>query len=125
MSRELLLTVSALVAVPVGVFAAAFPRRLLASKGVAPNTAAEIWVREVGVMIIATGLVAFLVRGEPNSPALRAVLIGNAVVQFGLLPIEVIALARGAITKVSGIVPNTALHVVLTACFGYYAITMG
>ena len=47
-----------------------------------------------------------------NVTTLRAILIGNLVVQVGLFPIELIAYANGTITKVSGIVPNTTLHVV-------------
>ena len=96
MSREVFLTIVAGVAVCIGGFAAALPRLLLDSKGVAPNAATNVWVREVGVLIV----------------------------QLGLLPIEVVAYARGVITKRSGIVPNTVLHVVLAAGFAFYAAAM-
>lgn len=100
------------------------PRQLLASKGVVPNAAANVWVREVGVLLVAIGVAAFLVRGEPDSPTLRAFLVANVIVQVGLFPIEVTAYARGVLTKVSGVVPNTVLHIALALGFGYYAMTM-
>jgi len=118
------LTIVAGVAVCIGGFAAALPRLLLDSKGVAPNAATNVWVREVGVLLVALGVTAFLVRGQADSATLRAFLIGNVIVQLGLLPIEVLAYARGVITKLSGIVPNTVLHVVLAAGFAFYALAM-
>jgi hypothetical protein len=124
MSREVFLSIVAGFAVCIGGFAAVFPQWLLSSKGVVPTAAANVWVREVGVLITAIGVTAFLVRGQADSPTLRAVLIGNAIVQFGLLPIEVIAYARGVITRLSGIVPNTVLHAVLAVGFTYYAWVM-
>jgi hypothetical protein len=124
MSREVFLTIVAGVAVCIGVFAAALPHRLLDSKGVTADPATKVWVREVGVLIAAIGVTAFLVRGQPDSPTLRALLIGNAIVQLGLLPIEVIAYARRVITKLSGIAPNTVLHAALAAGFTYYAWAM-
>ena len=90
-----------------------------------PNAATNVWVREVGVLVVAIGVTAFLVRGQPDSPTLRALLIGNVVVQLGLLSVEVIAYARGVITKLSGIVPNTLLHVALAAGFTYYGMGRG
>jgi len=124
MSREVFLSIVAGVAVCIGGFAVALPGRLLGSKGVTPTAAASVWVREVGVLIAAIGVTAFLVRDQPDSPTLRALLIGNVVVQLGLLAIEVIACARGVITRLSGIVPNTVLHAMLAAGFTYYASTM-
>ncbi len=123
MSRELFLTLASCVALAVGAFAVAFPRLLLAGKGVAPGAAVTVWMREVGVLLVATGVTVFLVRAEPDSATLRAVLAGNCVAQLGLLGIEPAAYARGVITKLSGIVPNTVLHVVLAAGFAYYAAT--
>ncbi|MEV4512289.1 hypothetical protein AB0K00_25405 [Dactylosporangium sp. NPDC049525] len=85
MSRAVFLTVVAGVAVCIGGFAAALPHRLLDSKGVTPTAAANVWGREVGVLIAAVGVTAFLVRDQPDSPTLRALLIGNVIVQLRLL----------------------------------------
>src|SRR5690242_5737555 len=102
LGRSLFLAFGSTVALAVGSFALAFPHALLASKGVAPpNAAAAVWVREVGVIIFALGVMMFLVRKHPESPTLRAFFVGNALVQLGLLPIEVEAYRRQLITHLS------------------------
>jgi hypothetical protein len=123
--RSMFLTLSSAVALAVGTFALAFPHALLESKGVAPpHDAAAIWVREVGVAIFALGVMMFLVRHHAESPTLRAFFFGNAIVQLGLLPIEIGAYHRRVITQVSGIIPNTVLHVVLASGFLVFAARM-
>lgn len=119
------LTFSSAVALAVGSFAVALPHALLESKGVAPpNDAAAIWVREVGVNIFALGAMMFLVRRHPESPTLRAFLFGNGIVQLGILPIEIGAYHDRVITHLSGIVPNSLLHVVLASGFLLFAARM-
>ena len=98
MSRRTFLTLASIIALGVGGFALTAPAALLASKGVVADAAAEVWVREVGLILIAVGVNAFLVKGHADSPTLRAFLIGNAVLQLGLLPIEIVA----ALDDVSG-----------------------
>lgn len=116
--RRTFMTISALVALAVGTFALALPRALLQSKGVAlPNEAAVVWVREVGVTIFAVGVTLLLSRSCEDLRALRAIFAGNAVVHLGLLPIELDAYQSGAITRLSGVAPNSALHIVLGSAF--------
>jgi hypothetical protein len=123
--RSTFLTLSSAVALAVGTFALAAPRALLASKGVAlPNEGAAIWVRELGVAIFALGLLMFLVRNHADSPTLAAIFFVNAAVQLGLLPIEIGAYHRQVITRFSGIVPNSALHVVLASGFLIFGARM-
>lgn len=125
LSRSQFLTFSSAIALAVGFMALAFPHALLAGKGVAsPNDAAAVWVREVGVTILALGLMMFLVRKHSDSPTLRAFLFGNALIQLGLLPIEIHAYRQQVITQLSGIVPNSVLHVVLASGFSIFAARM-
>jgi hypothetical protein len=124
MSRRTFLSFVAAVALAIGVFALFFPAALLASKGVAPSAAAEVWVREVGIAIVALGVAAFLMRGAPDSPALRAFLVGNLALQLGLFPIELVAYRESVITKAAGVVPNSVLHVLLAIGFATFAIRM-
>jgi hypothetical protein len=124
MKRRTFLSLAAVIALGVGAFALLTPAALLASKGVAANAAADVWVREIGVALIAIGVTAWLLRNEPDSPALCSVLIGNAVLQLGLLPIEILAFQASVITRLDGIVPNSALHVLLAGGFIYYAAAM-
>jgi hypothetical protein len=121
MNRTRLLTFSAVVAVAVGLFALGLPRALLASKGVAPSPAAVVWVREVGVLILSLGVMAWMVRREPDSVAMRAILVANAIVHLGLFPIEIAAFHDGVITAASGILPNSVLHVALGTAFALLA----
>jgi hypothetical protein len=121
MDRKIFLTIASLIALGVGLFALCAPGLLLQSKGVDVNAGTTIWVREVGVMLIAVGITVFMVRNHVDSPTLKAVLLGNVVVQLGLLVIEPLAYSAGIITKLAGIAPNTMIHVLLASGFGYFA----
>jgi hypothetical protein len=124
MSRKTFLTLVAFIALGIGGIALLMPATLLESKGVMANAAANVWMREVGICLISIGIVGFVLRGHPDSPTLRAFLVGNAILQLGLLPIEIFAYAEGVITQVSGIVPNSVLHVLLACGFAYFAATI-
>lgn len=121
MKRSTFLLLAAVSALAVGVAAIVAPAAFLASKGVLSNPAAEVWMREVGVLIFASGVGSIAMRRHEDSPTMRAWLLSNAVVQLGLLPIEALAYQRSVITSLSGIVPNTVLHVLLAAAFLFYA----
>ena len=121
MNRKAFLTMSSLIALAVGLFALCAPELLLQSKGVDVNAGTTIWVREVGVMLIAVGITVFMVRNHADSSTLKAVLVGNVVVQLGLLVIEPLAYSAGIITKLAGMAPNTMIHVLLAFGFCYYA----
>jgi hypothetical protein len=121
MTRKTFLSLVSVIATAVGLLALAAPAAVLDSKGVVPAAATKVWVREVGVLILALGIMTFLVRGAADSPTLRAFLIGNAIVQIGLFPIEIVAASAGVLTRVSGIVPNSILHLTLAAGFLHFA----
>ena len=123
--RSTFLTLASVVALAIGSIAVGLPHVLLAGKGVAlPNLAAAVWVREVGVSIFAQGVTMFLVRKHADSPTLRAFFCGSAIVQVGLLGIELAAYRERVIPLLSGILPNSVLHVVLASGFLAYAARM-
>jgi hypothetical protein len=124
MKRNHFLTLTSFVALGIGLFALLQPALLLESKGIVLNAGANVWMQETGMALVAIGVIAFLLRGQPDSPGLRAFFIGNTLLQVGLLWIEINALANGVITKFSGIVPNSVLHVLLASGFSHFAITM-
>jgi len=124
MNRSRFLTLASIIALAIGTFALLQPALLLQSKGVELNAAANVWMQETGIALVSIGVAAFLLRGQPDSPALRAFLIGNAVLQVGLFWIELNAFADGVITELSGVAPNSVLHVALAFGFAYFAITM-
>jgi hypothetical protein len=121
MSRKTFLTIVSCIALLIGSVALFAPGALLDSKGVAPSDAGNLWAREVGVALVSIGVAAALMRGHRDSPTLRAFLIGNAILQIGLFPIEIVGYANGVITKLSGIAPNSVLHLTLACAFVYYA----
>jgi hypothetical protein len=123
MQRTSFLGVVTAIALGVGACAVLVPTQFLASKGIQGNPAAAVWMREVGVALLAFGVMALRMRTLPDGPALRAFMLGNAVLQWGLLPIEVLAYQGGVITEFWGMAPNSALHAVLGAAFLYYAFT--
>lgn len=121
MTRQLFLTFSSLVAAGVGSAALVFPETLLAAKGVAPTAELAVWMRQVGVLILASGVVTFLARAAPSSAVLRGVLLGNGLLHLGLLPIELLALGQGVLTDPYGVAPSSALHAVFAGLFLVHA----
>ena len=59
-------------------------------------------------------------RTHADSPTMRVLMLGNLLVQLGLLATEVLGYASGAITKLSGVMPNSLLHLVLAAGFAHF-----
>lgn len=123
MHRSTFLTCAALIALAVGSFALIAPTTLLATKGIVSATAA-VWVREVGVFLLVTSATVWAVRKHPASPTLKAILVGNFIVQLGLLATEVAAYFAGTIPLLSGIIGNSVVHMLLAAGFAYYSATM-
>lgn len=121
MNRKTFLTLTSVIALSVGTIAALFPLAILESKGVTAGAPVIVWIRQVGVALLGIGIVSFLIRGHAPSATIRAFLYGNAAHQLMLTPIEVVAFRDGTITKLSGIVPNTVLHVLLATGFLYFA----
>ncbi len=121
MKRSTFLTFASMIALAVGAFALISPAMFLESKGITIGGAVNVWMREVGVLLISLGVVAFIVRDHEDSATLRALFIGNVIVQLGLLVIEPIAYSNGIITKLSGVVPNSLLNFCLAIGFGYFA----
>ena len=64
MQQKTFLTIAAAIALAVGTVAVAVPAALLASKGTLPSAAANLWMREVGVLLVCIGVIAALVRHE-------------------------------------------------------------
>jgi hypothetical protein len=124
MNRKLFLTLASFIALAVGSLALLQPALLLQSKGITLNAAANVRMQETGIALISIGVAAFMLRGQRDTPALRAFFIGNTLLQVGLLWIELNAFADGVITKLSGVAPNSALHLALGCGFAYFALAV-
>jgi hypothetical protein len=123
MKRSTFLLLSGLIALIIGTFALLAPAVLLASKGVV-GAGANVWMQEVGALLLALGILSLMVRHHADSPTLKAILVCNVVIQVGLFVIEALAYHDGIITLLSGIIPNLTLHVCLATGLIYYIVTM-
>jgi len=124
MKRGIFLTIVASIAFIIGCVALFFPAVLLESKGIINNPPANVWMSEVGILLIAVGILVFLIRKEENSLALKAIFISVLIIQSGLLLIELMAYRNGTITEISGIIPNCVLHIILIFGFTSYLSKM-
>jgi hypothetical protein len=122
MSRQIFLTIASVIAFCVGLFATLFPGTLLESKGVEPLVGTLVWMRETGLLLIAVGIINFLIRKHESSETLKTILLGNIIIQIGLFVIELLAYFNGVITKLSGIIPNLTLHILLAIGFIYFLL---
>ena len=120
MTQARFLGLAALIALAVGLFALVLPETLLASKGVPDVAGTRIWVRETGVALIAIGVMAMMIRHQPDSPTMRAFMAGNLLLQIGLFLCEAIGFAQGVITQASGVIPNLCLHLLLALGFLFF-----
>ena len=124
MSRKLFLSIASIIATAVGLFALFFPSILQESKGTLSNAATNVWTSEVGILLSTIGVMTFLLRREKNSKILRIFFVGMFIIQIGLFAIEFSAYLNGIITKLSGVLPNLVLHIVLATGFIYYLVQM-
>jgi hypothetical protein len=124
MSRPIFLTIASFIALSVGAFALLFPGILLESKGVVPLATTSVWMRETGLLLLALGIINFAMRKHEPSGTLKALLSGNIIIQIGLFVIELLAYSNNVITKLSGIIPNLILHILLAIGFAYFLKTM-
>ncbi|WP_395066132.1 hypothetical protein [Flavobacterium sp.] len=124
MTRKTFLTTASIIAFSVGIFALLFPSILLDSKGVTPLYGTLVWTRETGLLLLSIGVIAFLIRKNDDSETLKAFLFGNSFIQIGLFIIELSAYFDGIITKLSGIIPNLILHILLAIGFIHFWATM-
>lgn len=121
MPRRRFLTFVACVAFAVGALAIVSPATLLTGKGANAGAVAVTMMREVGVLIVASGLLAALVRSHPASTTLRAILGANAFLQLAIFPIEIVAHVEGTFPVLAGILPNSVFHLIAAGGFVYFA----
>ncbi len=125
MKRSTFLTIASAIALAVGLFAFCAPGVLIGRvKMAAPCDVANVMARTVGILLIATGVLAYLVRDHEDSPTLRAILIANLILQLGILPIDPLAYANGTYKTLGSFAPNTVIHVLLASGFAYYLLKM-
>ena len=70
-------------------------------------------------MLVSIGLINFLSRNDPGSPALRAVMIGNIVLHVVAFIVDVYDY-RISFIKISGLVSGSIVHGLLVVGFVYF-----
>ena len=125
MTRKLFLTVVACIAFSIGMFALILPTVLIEHvKYAPPNETANVMARTVGVLLVAFGILNFLVRNDADSPTLRSVFIANIFLQIFIIPIDPIAYLNGTYKTLGSFIPNTTIHILLVCGFAFYLSKM-
>jgi len=114
MSPKLALTIGAVLATIFGLALALAPVQMLSGFGMATPPEALVVSRDIGVTLIGVAVINWLARDQ-TGPAVRAILIGNIVIQV----LEAIV---NDVEVVVGIIPTpalggVALHIVLALIF--------
>ena len=113
-SPRLALMIGAVAAFIFGLALTVFPTTILAGFGLAVPDAAVVLSRDVGVTLIGLGVINWMARNVTGE-ALRAILVGNVVVQALELVVNAGEIAVGALpVQAAG---GLVIHLVLGAIF--------
>jgi hypothetical protein len=112
---RLVLTLGAVLAWIFGAMLLLAPGPFFAPMGIAVDQKVATIAQNQGAALIAIGLINFLCRRVTDAAALRAVLLGNLVIQLLSLGIAVRALALGIFPSQGA--PAVVIHVILGTLF--------
>ena len=114
MSPRLALMIGGVAALVFGLALLVFPTSMLAGFGLAVPTEAKVLSRDVGATLIGLGVINWMARNATGQ-ALRALLVGNVVVQALELVVNGYEIAVGDLpTQAAG---GLLIHLVLGAVF--------
>ena len=114
MSAKVALTIGAIAAAVLGLLLALAPVQMLSGFGLAAPNEAVVLSRDVGVTLLGLAVINWLAK-DATGPAVRAVLLGNVVVQMLELVVNSIEIASGALPSKAA--PGLLIHIVLGAVF--------
>ena len=106
--------VGAIAAFVFGLALLVFPTTMLAGFGLATPNEAVVLSRDVGSTLIGLGVINWMARNATGAP-LRAILVGNVVVQALELVVNGYEIAAAALPAQA--VPGLVIHLVLGAIF--------
>jgi hypothetical protein len=119
MKRSTFLAISAVLAFLFGVGFLFFPQQNVSAFGIDATPAVVSFARAVGSMLLALGVLNWMVRREPMSGALRAILWANLIIQAIDAVLNVMDITGGVVSPAGGWF-GEAVHVLLAASFAYY-----
>lgn len=96
---KLVMTISAIVACPYGICFMIMPETMLEPYGLVLGEAGALMTRMYGAQIFGIGLISWLCRGTPDSPARRGVVTGFFVIDIVNVGTALFAILTGAINE--------------------------
>jgi hypothetical protein len=124
MKRQTFLTIAAVVGALPAVLMITAPAKMMERMGSQPNDTTNVLLQILGAMIFSVSVTLFLARKDEGSIALRAIIIGNIIVDIGSIPIDWIAYQRGIFTQLSSLIPSTITHIIFVIGFIYYLMNL-
>ena len=115
MRPKVALSIGAVLALIFGLALTFVPEQMLASFGLASSTAGLVLSRDLGVVLIAVGVLNWMARNAQPGPALTAILWGNLLVQIFDVVLDSWHITSGQISEAGW--GGVGLHVVLGVIF--------
>lgn len=109
MSRAVFFMITALLAAVFGLLMFFAPGFMAANVGFEATPQLTFYLRAMGCLIVAVAILNFMVRNEPMTPALAAVLASNVVTHALSGVVDVIGLSSGIVT-LGALAPSIAVH---------------
>jgi hypothetical protein len=121
MLRRVYFLISAILAAVFGLLMFLVPGFMAGSVGFEATPQLTYYLRAIGCLIIAVAVLNFLVRDEPFSPALAAVLWSNFVTHALSGVVDVIGLSSGIVTF-GALAPSIVVHLLVGLGALYFLI---
>lgn len=115
MRPKVALTIGAVLAFLFGLALTFVPEQMLASFGLASSPAGLVLSRDLGVALVAVGVINWMARNAQPGPALQAILWGNLLVQVFTVVLDSWHITSGQISQAGW--AGVGLHAVLGAMF--------
>ena len=109
MKRSIFLLITAAFAALFGGMMFFLPATVIEEFGTEPTLFSTFLMREMGLVILCSSVMNFLVRNDSDSNALKAILIFNMVYHLAMIPIVFMGVSQGIFTIYKAI-PGLAAH---------------
>jgi len=94
MKRSIFLIITSIISVLFGGMMFFLPDTMIEGYGSVPDLFSSFMMREIGVLILCSGLLNFLVRNNGDSMSLKAILIFNATYHVAMIPIVLLGVSQ-------------------------------
>lgn len=121
MSRSFFLLLTAIVALLFGGMMLVAPEKASQNFGMAFNPEIGIVFRWLGVMIVSSGILNYMVRKDSSSSTIKSVLIFTAIFHGLSLLIDFIAIGQG-ILKIENLIPGVIVHSLIVIGSVFYLL---